>query len=359
MKTALERFLDTLEENRCAVFFSEISRRFLSGFPASDGVLFVSHAECVLYLDSRYYEMGCIAASRGQIPPQIRIEEAVFFRDFAQRLEKGAVREVFFEDLALTVSELSSLQKRFPKAEWLPMGERCTLLRAVKTPEEIEKIRAAQSLAESAYTHLLSVLSPKMTETEVAAELEYYMKKNGASAPSFETIAISGTRTSLPHGRPENRLLENNAFLTLDFGALLDGYCADMTRTVCLGKASDEMKKVYETVLSAHLAAFARIRAGVTGAFVDDGARSVIKEAGYGEYFGHSTGHGIGLEVHEAPSFSPRATESIIPAGAVLSVEPGIYLPGKFGVRIENLAVVLPDGAEDLNKTSRALLEIC
>ena len=183
------------------------------------------------------------------------------------------------------------------------------------------------------------------------------MKKNGASGPSFDTICVSGTRTSLPHGTPTDAPLEKNSFVTMDFGCKLDGYCSDMTRTVCLGKADEEMKNVYETVLLAQETALKTIRAGLTGKEIDASARDVITAAGFGDFFGHSLGHGIGLKVHEAPSFSPSFDE-IIPEAAVMSVEPGIYLPGKFGVRIEDLVVVREDGCENLNTSSKLLLEL-
>jgi Xaa-Pro aminopeptidase len=223
--------------------------------------------------------------------------------------------------------------------------------------EEIRKIAAAQALAEEAFQYLLPRLEVGRSEISVAAELEYYMKLHGAEGPSFSTICVSGTRSSLPHGTPTQSLLESGTFITLDFGCMLDGYASDMTRTVCLGKASDLMKKVYQTVLSAQLAGIAAVKSGVPGKAVDRAARSVIEEAGYGEYFGHSTGHGIGLEVHESPSAAPK-TETALPAGSLISVEPGIYLPGTFGVRIEDLVVVREGGSENLNRTSKELLEL-
>ena len=248
-------------------------------------------------------------------------------------------------------------KERFSKFEYEPLGDRLEKLRRVKTEREIEKIRAAQALAEAAYAYILPRIEVGRTELSLAAELEYYMKRNGASGPSFDTICVSGSRSSLPHGTPTEARLEKNCFITMDFGCKLDGYSSDMTRTVCLGKADEEMKKVYETVLLAQETALKKIKAGLTGKEIDAAARDVIAAAGYGDCFGHSLGHGIGLKVHEAPSFSPSFEEAI-PAGAVMSVEPGIYLPGKFGVRIEDLVVVRETGFENLNTSSKLLLEL-
>lgn len=346
-----------LTPEETAVVFSPVNRRYLTGFSSTDGILLTTRDQAFLYLDSRYFEMAQIAQKRGKIPSQVVLRPFIFPKEFAARLEEGLTAKVLFEDRRLTVAELSKLERSYPKAEFLPMGDRLERLRVVKSREEIDAIRAAQALAEDALAELLPRLSPDKTETWVAAELERAMKLRGAEKPSFETICIAGTKTSLPHGKPENVPLTQNGFLTMDFGCRLDGYCSDMTRTVCIGRATDEMKQVYDTVLQAQLAGIAAVKAGVSGDSVDKASRNVIENAGFGEYFGHSTGHGIGLEVHEEPRFAPRANTDT-PAGAVLSVEPGIYLPGRFGVRIEDLVAVTGTGCENLNRFPKELIEI-
>lgn len=353
----LKKWQQQLTGEETAVVFSPVNRRYLTGFESSDGVLVTTADEAFLYLDSRYFEMAQIAQSRGKIPGEVVLRPFIFPKEFGERVKAGRVSKVLFEDKRLTVEELNKLERNFPEAEFLPMGERLEKLRVVKSREEIAAVAAAQALAEEALCAILPLLSPERTETWVAAELERYMKLHGAQEPSFETICISGTKTSLPHGKPEDRPLTRGGFLTMDFGCRLDGYCSDMTRTVCIGAATDEMKDVYNTVLKAQLAGVAAAKAGVLGKDVDKASRDVIEEAGFGKYFGHSTGHGCGLEVHEAPYFAPRA-EMVIPAGAILSVEPGIYLPGRFGVRIEDLVAVTEDGCEDLNRSSKELIEI-
>jgi len=355
--TPLQTIQAGLSKGECALFFSPINRRYLSRFRSSDGILLVTGDRARLYLDSRYYEMACLKEKDGLLSPGLEILPSGFQNDLTRLGEEGEVKTVLFEDQSLTVARLQSLEKTYPSLDFQPMGTRVEEMRAVKTEEEIGYIARAQKLAEEAFLYILPRLEKGRTEKAVAAELEYYMKLHGAEGASFGTICVSGTRSSLPHGAPTENPIEQNTFVTMDFGCLLDGYCSDMTRTVCVGKASDEMRLVYETVLAAHKAAQAKVTAGVTGKEVDAAARDLIAKAGFGEYFGHSTGHGIGMQVHEMPSFSTRA-ENKTPAGAVLSIEPGIYLPGKFGVRIEDLVVVREGFGESLNTTTKELLEL-
>lgn len=355
--SALKKLQSRLKEGEGAVIFSSVSRFYLSGFSSSDGTLFLTPKSARLYLDSRYLEMAQRGQKKGEISEEILLCASGFSEDLEAYLKACGGAKIFFEDRRITFSAYSNLKEKFPLAEFSPLGGTIDAMRAVKSEEEIEKLASSQALAEAAFEYILGRIEIGRSERELAAELEFFMKKNGASAPSFETIFVSGTRTSLPHGRASEALLEKDSFITMDFGCVLDGYASDMTRTVCLGKASDEMKSVYETVLSAQKAGISAAKAGVLGSTVDRAAREVIEKAGFGEYFGHSTGHGIGLEVHESPSFSPRY-ESEIPAGAVLSVEPGIYLPGKFGVRIEDLVVVQNGACRNLNRSLKDLIEL-
>lgn len=350
-------FQNLLKENECAVVFDTISRHYLTGFASTDGALLIFPDSAILSLDSRYFGMAQAAQEKGRIPREVTLSPEPFSKVFGALCAAGKITHALFEDLRLTVAQLSRLAQRFSTVRFLPMGDRIESLRLVKTEEEIRRLGAAQALSEEALAYVLERIEPGRCESDIAADLEYYMKSHGASATSFETICVAGKKTAFPHGKPEAIKLEKNTFLTMDFGCLLDGYCADMTRTVCIGKATDKMRLVYNTVLAAQEAGIAAVRAGVVGKEVDKAARGVIDNAGFGTYFGHSTGHGIGLEVHEAPSFSPKE-ERIIPAGAVLSVEPGIYLPGEFGVRIEDLVVVRDGGCENLNHSTKELLEL-
>jgi Xaa-Pro aminopeptidase len=234
-------------------------------------------------------------------------------------------------------------------------------MRKTKDGGEIENIKKAQSITDAAFAHILKTMSAEMTETDVAVELEYFMKKNGADGIAFDIIAVSGKNSSRPHGQPENAKLQKG-FLPLDFGAKHGGYCSDMTRTVCIGEPTKKMLEVYNTVKSAQLSAIEAIKAGAEGIEVDRAARKVIKGAGYEKYFGHGLGHSLGLEIHEPPSF-PNSNEegakkesAALSENMVMTVEPGIYLEDEFGVRIEDLVVVKRGGCQNLTESGKELI---
>ncbi len=230
-------------------------------------------------------------------------------------------------------------------------------LRAVKEPFELESITAAQRIAETVLEEVLGILRPGMTERELAAELTYRMLLHGGEGNSFDPIAVTGRKTSMPHGVPGDEVIRRGDFVTMDFGCLKNGYCSDMTRTVAVGEATAEMRLVYDTVLRAQQAGIAAAKAGVTGAAVHNAGASVIAAAGYGPYFGHGFGHGVGLEIHEKPTAS-AAYDKPLPAGAVITAEPGIYLPGRFGVRIEDMLYLTETGCVDLTRAPKALLVV-
>ena len=339
-----------------AIFTDEINQRWLTGFPSTDGFVLVSKEETLLITDGRYIE-----AAQSQVASDTRA--VLYGTSMAEALSSHCKnygwKKVCVDGTRVTVSQLERLRKMLDgigvEVENLPGV--CAELRTVKTPREIQAIRTAQSITDAAFAHILGVLNVNMTEIEVAAELEYFMRKNGADGTAFETISVSGKKSALPHGVPGNVKLTENAFLTMDFGARYDGYCSDMTRTVVIGKADEEMKLVYETVKKAQEAAIAALRPGVTGREVDKAARDVIENAGYGDYFTHSTGHSLGLEIHEAPGSSFRSETRFVP-NQLQTSEPGIYPEGRFGVRIEDLLLVTEDGAEDLTKSPKELIEI-
>ncbi len=353
---AIQKLQQGLSEETCAFVESEVNRRYLSGFASTEGLILVFPDAAHFFLDFRYFEMGVNAQNAGIIPKDLTLERDYTLSRIKEVLAAHQAKTVLFEDERMTCARLARLQKNHPDLAFSPMGELIEELRASKTPEEIARIRAAQQITDAAFLHVLDCFSPNATDTGLAAEIDCFFKRAGAEN-AFETILVSGPRTSLPHGTPCGMKLVKNGFVTMDFGAKLDGYCSDMTRTVVFGKATDEMKRVYQTVFDAQAAGFAAIRAGVTGKEVDLAARKLIDDAGYQGCFGHSLGHSLGLEIHENPNYSPRS-EAIIPCGAVLSVEPGIYLEGKFGVRIEDIAVVTENGYENLTKSEKSLIEL-
>ena len=236
-----------------------------------------------------------------------------------------------------------------------PLSSRLLDLRSVKSKKEADNIIKAQRIAEKAFYDILDYIKVGMTEKLIAATLNYKMMCYGAESPSFDTIVVSGQNSSLPHGVPTEKKIEKGDFITMDFGAMYNGYCSDMTRTVAVGFATDEMKKVYDTVLNAQLAGIDAAQAGRTGAEIDRVARDIISSAGYGQYFGHALGHGVGIEIHEEPKVSPSNGE-VLPEGSVITIEPGIYIPGHFGVRIEDMLYIKTNGNTNLTNYPKNLI---
>ena len=327
------------------------NRRYATGFPSSAGAAVVTKDTAYFFVDSRYIE-----AAAAKIPGAV-VQEAYSPASYLERInaviEKHGVKRLGFEEEEMTVSAFRRYEEGL-KAELVPGQALLQDLRAIKGGEELEVMKKAQAISEKAWLALMNKLTTDMTERQAAYELTYLMMEYGADDSSFDPIFVSGPASSMPHGVPQDVKIRPG-FLTMDFGALLDGYCSDTTRTVCIGKPTDEMKKVYDTVLQAQLAGIAAAKAGALGSTIDGAARKVISDAGYGEYFGHSFGHGLGIEVHEVPNASPR-WEKPIPAGAVISAEPGIYLPGKFGVRIEDVLYITENGSENLTALPKELI---
>ena len=331
---------------------SELNQRYLTGLHYTDGYVIVGREHAWLLADFRYIEV----ARRHESDELTVIELKSRKGTLGDLLAEQRIARLGFEDTAVTCAELSTLKERFPDVAFVPCGGRIETMRQIKTPEEIEAMTAAQRMAEAALDRLLGLITPDMTEIDVALELEYGMRKNGSEKPAFETIAVSGAASSLPHGEPRPVKLEKG-FLTMDFGATCRGYCSDMTRTVSVGPADAEMKKVYETVRQAQEAALAFVSAGRSGADCDKVARDIIDGAGYQGCFGHSLGHAVGLYIHEDPRLS-AGWDKILPVGAVVTVEPGIYLEGRYGVRIEDMVYLTETGAVNLTKAPKDLIEL-
>jgi Xaa-Pro aminopeptidase len=269
----------------------------------------------------------------------------------------GMYKRVGYEDNFVTCRKLDDLKKSLPDIEFVPAGDVFEVMRRTKTREEVDCIIKAQRIAEKSFDELLPRITYNATETELAAELEYIMKKNGSEGISFDTIAVSGKNSSSPHGVPRNVQIEKG-FLTFDFGAMCKGYHSDMTRTIVIGKADAEMKRLYNTVLEAQLAALAAIGPGESCFKMDKIARDIIDGAGYKGGFGHSLGHGVGLEIHETPGLAPNSGDKILVPGDVVTVEPGIYLFGKYGCRIEDMVYITETEAENLTAMRKDLIEI-
>lgn len=336
-----------------ALIISPENRRYLTGFASSDGFLLVSEKSAVFITDSRYIE----AAENTIKDCEVALQGSKISEIYDIFKEMG-VHKVGIESARMTVSNLSRFQNALNNIDVDFSDELDGIinsLRMVKSDDEIKNIKAAQKIAEDALQYILGFIKPGVTEKEIALELDFYMLSNGAQALSFETIAVSGANSSMPHGVPTGRRVENGDFVTMDFGAVVDGYHSDMTRTVAVGFVTEKQRKVYETVLKAQNTALSCLKPGVLCRDADNAAREVIKNAGYGEYFGHSTGHGVGIEIHELPNLSP-SSEQTLQKGNVVTVEPGIYLPGEFGVRIEDFAVITQNAYENLTKAPKELI---
>ena len=327
----------------------EKNQRYAAGFPFTDGAVLVGLEKAILLTDSRYIE----AAQQQAEGVEVRLfdREHPLAAQLYGALREIDARKVAAEDQKLSHAAFLAWEKKLGvKLE--SAGDLFIRLRAVKTEEEIASMIRAQRISEKALEEVLPVIKPGMTEREVAAELVYRMLRNGSEGNSFDPIVVTGSKTSMPHGVPGDKVIQSGDFVTMDFGCLKDGYCSDMTRTVAVGSATDEMKNVYAVVLKAQLAGIAAAKAGVLGKDIDGAARKVIADAGYGTYFGHGFGHCLGLDIHEPPTAGPTGSAPM-PAGCVSSAEPGIYLPGRFGVRIEDVMIIREDGAEVITRAPK------
>lgn len=324
---------------------SPVARQFLTGFRSSAGTVLVTPGESFFLTDFRYIEAARTRV--GGVTVKLVTREEPARKQVTDILYRLGASEVGFEADTMTVKELEAWQGA-EGIHFRPAQQLLHNLRLCKDEDEIRAIEAAQRIAERALAEVLdNVIRPGLTERQVCAEIVYRIHLYGADGPSFAPIVVSGPNSALPHGEPGDRVLEHGDCVTLDIGAALDGYCSDMTRTIFLGDASEEHKRVYETVLCAQEAGISAVKSGAAGRDIDEAARAVIREAGYGDCFGHGFGHGVGLEIHENPSVSISGEDGI-PAGAIITAEPGIYIPGEFGVRIEDLLVVTEKGCRNL-----------
>lgn len=271
-----------------------------------------------------------------------------------QQMKESAKVRIAVED-SMNLAQYLKLCETCKDCAFQVMNDAINESRMVKDEEELQKLAKAEAIGDAAFTHILEIMKPGVSETEIALELEFFMKRQGAAKLSFDTIVASGANSSMPHAQVTDRKIQKGDFVTMDFGCVYQGYCSDMTRTVAVGRPTEEMKKVYQIVLDANLRAMDGIREGVSCKEIDALARDYIKDNGYGEYFGHGLGHGVGLDIHEEPRFSPKC-EVVTKENMVITDEPGIYLPGNFGVRIEDLVVVKKNGYERLSQSEKGLI---
>ena len=350
----IEKYQSLLEtgEVDALLLTSVYNRLYAAQYRVAEGVAVVTREGAYYFTDSRYIE----AAEKNLPGFTVRMTHpgSSEIERINEVIGEHTIKKLGFEENDMTYGDYLRYNEAL-HAVLVPMQAKIDAFRATKEPWEIELMRKAQAITDQTFSELCKIIQAGMTEKELEAELLYRLYKHGAEGPSFDPIVVSGPNTSLPHGVPGERKLEFGDFITMDFGCIYGGYCSDMTRTVALGFVSEEMDKVYKTVLKAQLAGIAATKAGVAGRDIDGAARKVIADAGYGDYFGHGYGHSLGILIHEAPNANTR-NDQPMPAGAVVSAEPGIYLPGKFGVRIEDVTVITETGCEVLTKSPKNLI---
>jgi Xaa-Pro aminopeptidase len=341
----------SFESLEAFIIASPENRRYMSGFTGTSAMLVVLHDKAYLLTDFRYIEQA-----KAQAPEFEIVDSGTDFFNTIKDLAQG-VQRIGFEEDYITYDMYLKLREAVSKGELLANTKLLTGLRSVKDSEELEKIRQAVRIADEAYDHILKFVKPGMTEETVSLELEYTMRKAGASGGSFDFIVASGWRSAMPHGVASSKTLEQGELVTLDFGAVYQGYCSDITRTFVLGKADEKQREIYDIVLKAQLAGISAVKPGLKGKEVDAVSRKIIEDAGYGNYFGHGLGHAVGLAIHEGPRLSLRE-EQILEPGMVLTVEPGIYLPDWGGVRIEDIVVVTENGCKVLTQAPKQFIII-
>ncbi|MDP7977129.1 Xaa-Pro dipeptidase [Bacillus sp. WLY-B-L8] len=326
------------------------SRRYMTNFTGTAGVVLISNERALFITDFRYVEQ----AQKQTAGYEIVQHTGTIIEEVAKQVKDLGIQKLGFEQDTLTYSSYTAYKGEVD-AEFVATSGIVEKLRLIKTDSEIKILKEAAQIADAAFEHILSFIRPGVSEIEVSNELEFFMRKQGATSSSFDIIVASGLRSALPHGVASEKLIEKGDFVTLDFGAYYKGYCSDITRTIAVGEPSDKLKAIYNIVLEAQLRGVNGIKAGLTGREADALTRDYITEKGYGEYFGHSTGHGIGLEIHEAPSLAFRS-ETVLEPGMAVTVEPGIYIPNVGGVRIEDDIIVTTEGNEVLTKSPKELI---
>lgn len=348
------RLQESLSEGECALFTDDVNRRYFTKMKSSAGAVIIFKQAAYLIIDFRYYEKA-----KKQVTDCEVIEQDRLYHQINDLIKKyGAVR-VLVDESSVTLSEFFSFKDNLKAAVVQKSGLCKTVcsLREVKREDEKEKIIKAQRIAERAYDELLNFISIGKSEREIALELNRLMFCFGAEDISFETIALGGKNTSVPHGTPSEYTLKSGDLLLLDFGAVYDGYHSDMTRTLAVGEIDDKKAFAYSTVLSAQSAAIEKIMSGVKCSDIDKAARDIIDSAGFEGRFGHSFGHGVGLEIHESPNVSPN-NQTRLKSGMVITAEPGVYFEGEFGIRIEDFGMVTESGFENFTKTDKSLTTI-
>lgn len=350
----ITKLRELLEEKEldAVLITNPINRKYISGFTGSAGVAIVSKKANIFITDFRYIEQATEQAEHFTIVEHKSAIES----EIQKQLTVLNIKKLGFEKDDVTFAGFERYEKSL-EVNLVPVSGLLEEIRLIKSPEELQILKRAGEIADAAYEHIQTYIKPGVREIEVANELEFFMRKQGATSSSFDIIVASGYRSALPHGVASEKKIQSGELVTMDYGALYNGYCSDITRTIAVGHISDELKAIYETVLEAQLRGVKGIKPGMTGKEADALTRDYITDKGYGEYFGHSTGHGLGLEVHEEPRLS-HLSESVLVPGMVVTVEPGIYVPSVGGCRIEDDIVITETGNERLTNSTKELIQL-
>lgn len=348
----LKEKLSNKNIDSCLIFKPE-NRRYLSKFTGTTGYVLITKKRNIFATDFRYVQQANEQCSEFEVK-KLTKDYTIF-----NLLNELEIENLGIEEDFVTYGFVNELKEKLTDINIKTLNSLLTKIRMIKDEEEVKLIKEAALITDKAFEHIISYIKPGMKEKTISIELEHFMKKLGAEGPSFNFIVASGKRSSMPHGVASDKVIEEGDFVTIDMGCKYKGYCSDMTRTFVMGKASDKQRKIYNTVLKAQTKVLENVKPGITGFDLDKIARDVIKNEGYGEYFGHGLGHGVGLEIHELPRLAEHNSAKVeMEAGMVITDEPGIYIPSFGGVRIEDLAVVTKDGVNVLSESTKELLEI-
>lgn len=342
-----------LSEDTAAIITSDANRLYFTGFASSAGTVLITKNRCIFLIDFRYYEKAKATVKHAEVVLCERL-----FSQICDILKQENIKKVLTETESLTLSSYKRIKKalgEFTVSTSDDLSRKIIALRSIKSKQELELIKKAQALTDDTFNYILNHISLGQTERDIMLDMEFFIRKNGSEGVSFDFIVVSGKNSSLPHGVPTEKRVEKGDFITMDFGAVVGGYRSDMTRTVALNYVTDEQKLIYNTVLSAQQAALKAIKPNVKCCDIDKIARDIIGNAGYSNCFGHGLGHSVGIEIHESPAFNTRDT-TLLKSGTVMTVEPGIYIENKFGVRIEDMVYVTEENFENLTKSPKELI---
>ncbi|MBR4099763.1 MAG: aminopeptidase P family protein [Clostridia bacterium] len=353
MKQRIQALRESLKSGEAAIIFDSFNRFYFTGFRSSAGIVIITPQNAFFLIDFRYFEKA------KKVVCDMEVHLATdSYKQMAEILNKENIKELFLETETINLSVYERLKERLEEitiSTNSKIQNSINLLRSIKEENELESIKAAQEITDKTFSYILDKIKVGKTEREIALDMEFFARKNGSDGVAFDFIVVSGKNSSLPHGVPTDKQIQNGDFITMDFGARVNGYCSDMTRTVAVGEVTDKQRKVYETVLKAQQLAFKKIKAGAVCKDIDAAARDFIDNSGFENCFGHGLGHSLGLEIHENPAFNTRDT-SVLKSGTVMTVEPGIYLESEFGVRIEDMVLVTDSGYENFTKSSKKLI---